>query len=108
MDKNGQNAANLSGHGVEHDAYPVWTPTGHHIIFASDRSINSRLEHNWGLWEMAADTGFDLHQLTRNGSWDSSPAVSSDGTYIYFLSNRGSKKGGPEFLRIYRIPLTPD
>jgi Tol biopolymer transport system component len=106
MDRKGKVLGQLTD-GDSHDAYPVWTPSGNHIIFASDRGLNDRKEHYWGVWIMQSD-GKQQRPLTQNGSFDSCPAISSDGLRLYFFSNRGAQKAGQESLQIFRLDLPPD
>lgn len=107
MDNNGKNPRQLTD-GDWHDAYPVWTPSGNQIVFASDRGVNDLKERNWGIWMMAADGRTPPRQLTKNGSFDSCAAVSSDGRHFYFFSNRGAHQKGEESLQIFRLNLPRD
>ncbi|HWF17889.1 MAG TPA: hypothetical protein VG754_01395, partial [Verrucomicrobiae bacterium] len=86
------------------EANPVWTPTGKHIVFASDRAQNDLKQKNYDIWISDAD-GSKQTQLTSNGSFDASPAISSDGKYLYFFSNRGAQRTGQESLQIFRLEL---
>jgi hypothetical protein len=90
--------------GEHTDQYPVWTPDGKRIIFASDQAVNEEGLRNWDIWIMKAD-GTGLTQLTVNGSQDTRPAVSPDGRFVYFYSNRGARKPGEPATQIYRITL---
>ena len=70
-------------------------------------AINAEGVANFDIWMMNAD-GTDRTQLTVNGSYDSRPAVSPDGKYIYFMSNRGAKRELAEYWQIWRIELAGD
>lgn len=83
---------------------PAWGPLGKNIIYASDKADNDLKMPNFDIWIMSAD-GTTQRQLTSNGSFDSSPAISSDGKYLYFFSNRGATKAGQEMLRIFRAEV---
>jgi len=107
MDNKGKILRQLTD-GDWHDAYPVWTPSGNRIVFASDRGLNDLNEHNWGIWIMADDGSAPPRRLTQNGSFDSCPAVSSDGSHFYFFSNRGAQKTSRESLQIFRLDLPPN
>jgi Tol biopolymer transport system component len=107
MDNKGKILAKLTD-GDWQDAYPVWTPSGKQIVFASNRGPNDGKVHGWSLWRMASDSGAQLRQLTQNASFNSCPAVSSDGLRLYFFSNRGAQKANQESLRIFRLNLPQD
>jgi Tol biopolymer transport system component len=53
---------------------------------------------------MAADGSGEV-QLTHNGSFDSAPAISTDGKLVYFFSNRGAQKINQESLQVFRLEL---
>jgi TolB protein len=87
--------------------YPIWTPDGTRIIYASNEAINSEGVHHFDIWMMNAD-GTNRTQLTTNGSYDSRPAVSPDGKHIYFMSNRSTKGEFGDYWQIWRIELRMD
>ena len=86
---------------------PVWGPLGKNIIYACDKAINDLKQHNFDIWMMSAD-GTTERQLNSNGSFESSPAISSDGKYLYFFSNRGGTKADQETLRIFRAEVSTE
>src|SRR5687768_4453270 len=67
----------------------AWTPDGR-VVYAS------RTGENWDLWISNRD-GSDSKQLTADAFIDHQPAVSADGRYIVFQSNRA---GGRNLWRI--------
>ena len=84
--------------------YPIWTPDGKRIVYASNEVINAEGVPNYDIWIMDID-GTNRTQLTVNGSWDNRPAISPDSKYIYFLSNRGAKKAYENNWQVWRIEL---
>lgn len=58
----------------------AWTPD-QRLLY------NSRVSGNWDIWMMNKD-GSDQQQLTVDPHNDTLPAVSSDGRYVYFASDR--------------------
>ena len=66
------------------DWYPVWSPDGKRIAFASDRKGNL---DNFEIYVMDADGG-NQQKLTNIRGWDSSPSWSPDGKRIAFTSER--------------------
>ena len=46
MNPDGSEKVNLTKHRAD-DIYPVWSPTGKHILFASDREKKA-----WGTWDL--------------------------------------------------------
>ena len=71
--------------------YPVWTPDGTRIVYASNQALNEEGVPNFDIWSMRGD-GTERTQLTVNGSHDTRPAISPDGKYVYFISNRGARR----------------
>ncbi len=69
-----------------------WTPDGK-IVYLSDAS------GNFDIWIMDAD-GKNQKQLTSDPAIDTLPAVSPDGRYIVFCSNRGSNAGSFNLWRM--------
>lgn len=75
---------------------PSWSPDGSRIVFqAASKKGNNY--NTYDIFVMNAD-GSGLTQLTTNDSNDFSPVWSSDG-YIYFISDRGAKKGNNQAWR---------
>jgi Tol biopolymer transport system component/DNA-binding winged helix-turn-helix (wHTH) protein len=70
----------------------AWTPDGH-IVYASVAG------GAWDLWTMNAD-GSNQKQLTSGVGSNYGPAVSPDGRYVVFVSNRN---GGP--FNVWRIDI---
>jgi serine/threonine protein kinase/dipeptidyl aminopeptidase/acylaminoacyl peptidase len=69
----------------------AWTPDGK-IVYAS------RTGENWDIWISNAD-GSEAKQLTTDAFIDHEPAVSGDGRYAVFQSNRGGARN------IWRVDL---
>jgi tricorn protease-like protein len=90
--------------GEHTDQYPVWTPNGKRIVFASDQAVNEEGQRNFDIWIMKSD-GTGITQLTVNGSHDTRPVITPDGKYVYFNSNRGARRSGEPALQIWRIEL---
>lgn len=72
----------------------AWTPD-HRLIYSS------RASGNWDVWSMNKD-GTDQKQLTLDPHSDLFPAVSRDGRYIYFASDRAGS------FNIWRIENVAD
>jgi Tol biopolymer transport system component len=106
MDADGSLPTQLTT-GDHTDQYPVWTPDGKRIVFASDQAVNEEGQRNYDIWLTKAD-GTGTTQLTVNGSHDTRPACSLDGKYVYFNSNRGARRPGEPALQIWRIELPRD
>jgi Tol biopolymer transport system component/tRNA A-37 threonylcarbamoyl transferase component Bud32 len=60
---------------------PAWTPDGRVVYY-------SQASGNGDIWVMGGD-GSGARQLTTDENNDSCPAVSPDGRYVAFVSNRG-------------------
>jgi TolB protein len=92
--------------------YPDWTSDGECIVFASDRGLNEAGRPDWDIWMKRIDGRGAERQLTNNGSYDSRPAISPNGRYLYFLSNRGATRDDEANLQVWRLefdePLTID
>lgn len=77
-DIDGQNELNISNNAA-FDGWPVFSPDGQHVAFASNRSGPARTGQ---IWLMRPD-GTELRQLS-HGPWShAQPAWSFDGTRIY-------------------------
>jgi len=96
----------IMGEGDYAELYPVWVPDGKRIIYACDQAAIEG-EHNFDIWIVKVD-GSVTTQLTFDGSYDTRPAVSPDGKYVFFMSNRGANKPGQRNLKIYRLELPPE
>ena len=94
----GSNERNLSNNPA-FDGWPVWSPDGKRIAFASNRAGPARIGH---IWTMNAD-GSGQRQETR-GDWSYvQPAWSFSGDSIY--AQQFAKLGAHEFGTIVRIDL---
>ena len=89
------------------DLHPVWSPNDKYIIYASDEATDDQGQHNFDIWRVSLESG-KADQLTKNNSFDSVPAISADGKYLYFFSNRGGRSAKDEALHIYRMELPPE
>jgi serine/threonine protein kinase len=69
----------------------AWTPDGK-VVYAS------RTGENWDIW-IANDDGSKAKQLTTDAFIDHEPAVSGDGRYVVFQSNRSGARN------IWRVDL---
>ncbi len=86
MDADGQGEQRLTEN-RQNDSYPVWSPDGERIAFASDRKGD--LE-NYEIYVIDADGG-NQQQLTNHRGDDGSPSWSPDGEQIAFHSLRGEQ-----------------
>jgi dipeptidyl aminopeptidase/acylaminoacyl peptidase len=72
------------------DAHPAWSPDGHLIAFASNRSKpDPDRTYNTDIWVVAAnntDQGAQLTQVTTNPGDDDTPSWSPDGKLITYTS----------------------
>src|SRR5712672_2028996 len=72
------------------DAHPAWSPDGHLIAFASNRSKpDPDRSYNTDIWVVAAnntDKGAQLTQVTTNPGDDSEPAWSPDGKLLAYTT----------------------
>jgi dipeptidyl aminopeptidase/acylaminoacyl peptidase len=72
------------------DAHPAWSPDGHLIAFASNRSKpDPDRTYNTDIWAVAAnntDKGAQLTQVTTNPGDDDTPSWSPDGKLITYTS----------------------
>jgi Tol biopolymer transport system component len=82
-DADGGNEVNLSN-SAAFDGWPVWSPDGRRVVFASNRAGPANVGH---LYVINAD-GSGLQQITR-GSWSYvQPAWSGDGARIFAYQNQ--------------------
>ena len=73
--------------------YPKWSPDGEYLVFQS----TSNDKKDADLYMVRLD-GNNLTQLTVNKSHDGTPYWTQDG-YLYFVSDRGDKKGHYQIWR---------
>ncbi|HKU80424.1 MAG TPA: hypothetical protein VJQ42_11330 [Rhodanobacteraceae bacterium] len=73
------------------DTAPAFVPDGSTVIFARGKGTSRRLyvsHHHDGRWSKPDEAPF-------SGRWmDIEPAMSPDGSYLVFISNRPAKSGG--------------
>jgi TolB protein len=90
MDSNGENQSKLTDNNTLQWAYrPRFSPDGKYIIFTGNKKIES--DNSSDLYIVPSDGG-DLTRLTISKASDYHPYWANDG-YIYFVSDRGAKKG---------------
>lgn len=87
MDVDGENAKRITdNNSLQWAYYPCFSPDGNYIVFAG----KGKQSDNADLYIVPVEGG-NLTRLTISQSTDSNPYWSTDG-YIYFTSDRGSKK----------------
>jgi TolB protein len=74
------------------DGHPTWSPGGDFIVFMSDGRHG-----NFELYRLDMGTG-KVTRLTDHSAIDGIPAVSPDGQWVAFLSNRDGR------WRIWTVP----
>lgn len=75
----------LSTDSVILDRSPVFTPSGEHLVFVSNRGRQGLSETS--LWIVAQDGG-QPSRLTQGDHVDRDPRITADGQWLYFCSNR--------------------
>jgi Tol biopolymer transport system component len=90
MDLDGKLAINLTQNAAS-DTYPVWSPDGTQIAFATDRD-----DITYEIYVMNGD-GSNSFNLTQHTSTDQFPVWSEDGTRVTFSSLR---TGAQEFYEV--------
>lgn len=80
---------------------PVISPDGKWILFVGSNGLNTgnTMYYNTDIFVCSID-GSNLSQLTYHAADDLSPVWSSDGKYIYFISQRGSANGTANIWRM--------
>jgi Tol biopolymer transport system component len=68
------------------DLRPTWSPGGEYIVFMS----KDRASNNWDLYRLDRVTK-EIIQLTAAPSQDGLPAVSPDGQWVAFMSDRNGR-----------------
>lgn len=80
---------------------PALSPDGTTLLVVGETLISSGDIKYWNTDIYACDIdGTNLRQLTYHAADDLSPVWSSDGKYIYFISQRGSTEGTPNIWRM--------
>lgn len=93
MSIEGDSPKQLTDNQVGYATHPNWSPNGDKIIFQLTK--NNKTDSD--IYSINTN-GENLKQLTTNKSNDFSPCWSTD-NYIYFSSDRGSKKGNYQIWR---------
>jgi serine/threonine protein kinase len=91
MRADGSGRVRLTDNG--NDQRPTWTPDGTSVVFMS----NGR-DGNWELYRVSV-TDFSIVRLTNNLAQDGLPAISPDGRYVAFMSDRDG------YWRIWFVPI---
>lgn len=94
MDVDGSNVQQLTNNSDEVAWAPHFSPDGKRIIYSS---LVRGKKKDRDLYVINVD-GTGLMQLTTNESYEDNPVWSKDG-YIYFISDRGAKKGANQVWR---------
>ena len=77
---------------------PAVSPNGNTVVYPVRQTDLEADKGRYDLW-MSPVAGGDPRRLTSHKANDTSPAWSSDGKYILFLSKRG------EFTQVWRLPV---
>jgi hypothetical protein len=84
-------AVNLTNTPDVDECDPAWSRTGGKIAYASEAGNDPATGRNHDLYVLAVSDPKQKVRVTRNGSWDDSPAWDPTGRELYFRSNRGGK-----------------
>lgn len=93
MDLEGGNQIQITDAKKGFATHPRWSPDGTKIVFQSSKKDKK----DYDIYIIGID-GENLTQLTINKSYDGEPYWTTDG-YIYFVSDRGGKKGNYQIWR---------
>ena len=93
MTIDGENQAQITDAKKGFAMYPRWSPDGQQIVFQSTKKDKRDAD----IYIVNVD-GNNLTQVTVNKSHDGTPYWTTDG-YIYFVSDRGDKKGRYQIWR---------
>lgn len=85
--------ANLTNTPEVDEFDPTWSRTGGKIAFASDAGADDSNRRNYDIYVMTVADPQSPVRVTRNASWDDSPAWDPTGKSLYFRSNRAGKWG---------------
>lgn len=96
MNIDGTNVTEIMSNPNQRMFSPSWSPDGTKIVFEAASKKGGKYNTS-DIFLMNSDGGA-LTQLTTNDSNDTSPVWSYDG-YIYFISDRGGKKGNNQVWR---------
>lgn len=100
MDPNGGNLTQLTQNTTYDILDPRWSPDGQWIAYSSMETKDRDGKGESDIWVIAAN-GSKKIQLTRNPSFDGSPAWDRNGKTIYFRSNRGG------YWNIWKFDVQP-
>jgi Tol biopolymer transport system component len=97
MSNNGDSPKQITNNQVGYASHPNWNPEGDKLVF----HLTKKNKKDADIYTIDVD-GENLMQHTTNESNDFSPYWSKD-NYIYFSSDRGSKKGN---FQIWRFKIS--
>ncbi len=93
MNLEGDNMVQITDAKKGYAYYPRWSPDGKKIVFQTSKKDKKDAD----IYTVDID-GNNLTQITLNKSHDGTPYWTNDG-YLYFVSDRGSKKGNYQIWR---------
>lgn len=100
MPDGGGAAVNLTNTPDADEFDPAWSNAGRQVAYASDATRSAEQPDNYDIFVLdITKQGAEPVRVTRNGSWDDSPAWDAAGRAIYFRSNRGGE------WNVWRIEL---